>query len=103
MVSNCPWYCCASVLFLAEIGEFMKTYTMYFSPTGGTKKVLNTFSQEWKINSWIDFSKLDEKMSGVVFTPEDVCVVAVPSFGGRVKPGGRIVRTKRLSESMSQR
>lgn len=61
----------------------MRTYVMYFSPTGGTKKVLNLFAEQWEINSWIDLAK-DEELSGIEFTAEDVCIVAVPSFGGRV-------------------
>ena len=72
----------------------MKTYAMYFSPTGGTKKVLNIFSNVWKINGWIDLSKADELMTGIEFSAEDVCVVAVPSFGGRV-PEVALERMKR--------
>lgn len=61
----------------------MKIYAMYFSPTGGTKRVLDVFAEEWQINGWINLTK-DEAMPGINFTAEDICIVAVPSFGGRV-------------------
>lgn len=62
----------------------MAMYIIYFSPTGGTKRVANFFTNlqnDKKIE--IDLSSVD--ITGdYSFKKEDVCLVAVPSFGGRV-------------------
>ena len=63
----------------------MKFYNIFFSPTGGTKKVadivakgINSESEE------IDLIKEPDKLMKVKFEKEDLCLVAVPSYGGRV-------------------
>lgn len=60
----------------------MSTYVMYFSPTGGTKKAAELFAEGWKDRQEIDLCKKEE--IDLVFQPEDVCIAAVPSYGGRV-------------------
>lgn len=63
----------------------MKLYQIYFSPTGGTKKVAHIISQAWDCEKEaIDLLPPDGKASHFTLTPEDLCIVAVPSFGGRV-------------------
>lgn len=60
----------------------MSTYNVFFSPTGGTKKVADVVCSgigENCIN--VDLSK---KVDKFVLKQNDVCVVSVPSFGGRV-------------------
>ena len=69
-------------------------YNIYFSPTGGTKKVADILVS----NLWQEFCEVDiccdiEKMS---FQAEDVCLVSVPSFAGRV-PVVAIERLKKIS------
>ena len=67
----------------------MSLYNIYFSPTGGTKKVMDILSDEWKENESvkdIDLSIADCDFSEYILTKEDVCLIGVPSFGGRV-PG----------------
>lgn len=67
----------------------MKIYEMIFSPTGGTRKVAdiiskklaNTFSSE---NIIIDLTDRRYDFSSCIFEKEDICIVAVPSYGGRV-------------------
>lgn len=65
----------------------MSFYSIYFSPTGGTKKAADllcqTLFQGQKITQ-IDLSQPEEDFSKYQFEEEDICVVAVPSFGGRV-------------------
>ena len=57
---------------------------MCFSPTGGTRKVLNILANELGTFQEIDFS-LPRKNYGMYrFERGDVCLVGVPSFGGRV-------------------
>lgn len=63
----------------------MSTYEMTFSPTGGTKKVsaslTNALCQE-SISVDLTDNQLD--FTTFSFHSEDICIVAVPSYGGRV-------------------
>lgn len=55
-----------------------------FSPTGGAKKVADAFSEQWNESRKI-IDLFDNKVTGEVeFDKDDVCLIAVPSFGGRV-------------------
>lgn len=62
----------------------MSVYSMYFSPTGGTKKVMDILTKGLSMDGQIDFSVADADYSAYSFTKEDVCLIGVPSFGGRV-------------------
>jgi len=62
----------------------MSVYSMYFSPTGGTKKVMDILTEGLSVDSRIDLSAADADYSTYSFTNEDVCLIGVPSFGGRV-------------------
>lgn len=63
----------------------MKIYKIYFSPTGGTKKVIDILSSVWEEEKQeIDLSLYGADYTGYVFEKEDICIVGVPSFGGRV-------------------
>ena len=63
----------------------MKTYEIYFSPTGGTKKVAEILTNELE-SEHIQVNLTDSTMdcSGIVLTQEDIAVIAMPSYGGRV-------------------
>lgn len=67
----------------------MRLIEILFSPTGGTKKVSDI------ITSQFDGEKIAIDMMGNVFDseieicPDDICVIAVPSFGGRVPEPAR--------------
>lgn len=62
-----------------------KLYAFYFSPTGGTKNILDIFLSKWNCNKiLIDLSNNNTNLKDVIFKKDDVCVVAVPSFSGRV-------------------
>ena len=60
----------------------MRLFEVVFSPTGGTQRVVDclkeSFCGEWE--------RIDLLKAGMALEckPEDVCLVAVPSFGGRV-------------------
>lgn len=63
----------------------MKVYTLYFSPTGGTKKVIDIISSAWNCERIsMDLSDGKYEWSDIAFEEKDVCIVAVPSFSGRV-------------------
>ncbi len=75
----------------------MSFYNIYFSPTGGTKKVADlvcqTLFQGQEITQ-IDLSQPEEDFFKYKFESGDVCVIAMPSFGGRVPA----MACKRLAE-----
>lgn len=61
------------------------TYMIYFSPTGGTLKVAEAFCAAWMPEvERIDLTQAVCDYSGYHFSKEDTCIVAVPSYGGRV-------------------
>lgn len=63
----------------------MGVVQIVFSPTGGTQKVADTITSEWgnPVNK-IDLSNAKTDFSSVSLNKEDIAVIAVPSFGGRV-------------------
>lgn len=62
----------------------MNVYTMCFSPTGGTRKILNILASELGSPTEIDFSLPGKNYEMYRFVRGDVCFIGVPSFGGRV-------------------
>lgn len=75
----------------------MKFYQLVFSPTGGTKKVADLLTNGWKVEAEvIDLTVCEQDYSGYIFSEDDVCLVAVPSYGGRV-PGPAVSRLKELN------
>ena len=62
----------------------MKLYELYFSPTGGTKKVTKYLSTAWTCEK----EELDLMSGENMVVPQldatDICIVAVPSYAGRV-------------------
>ena len=62
----------------------MSVYFLYFSPTGGTKKVMDILNGVLKAGQAIDLSIPDADYGQFKFTKDDVCLIGVPSFGGRV-------------------
>lgn len=71
----------------------MKKLNIHFSPTGGTKKVAGILAEKLGIEQEIDLCRAVEPMT---LTQEDLCLVAVPSYGGRV-PGIALQRLKAIS------
>lgn len=63
----------------------MNVYEIYFSPTGGTRKVAAFLAQEMNTEpGQIDLSDNRTDFHGIALTSEDVAVIAVPSYSGRV-------------------
>ena len=63
----------------------MSIYSILFSPTGGTKKVADCLAAGFGSEvREIDLTNPAADFSSFSFTADDICVVAVPSFGGRV-------------------
>lgn len=65
----------------------MKIYEIIFSPTGGTKKVADIISAGVGADSiCIDLTDKDFDFASVSFGEEDVCIAALPSYGGEDSP-----------------
>lgn len=75
----------------------MAVYHIAFSPTGGTKKAADLFAEAFDPEStYIDLSDRSADFSAWSFQEEDVCIVAVPSYGGRV-PDIAVSRLRRMN------
>ena len=74
----------------------MSIYNILFSPTGGTEKVaapfVRAFGQEAQA---IDLTDCAVDFAQISLNKEDICIVAVPSFGGRV-PGIAAERLEKI-------
>mgnify|MGYP000919460665 CR=1 FL=1 len=74
----------------------MKLYEMYFSPTGGTEKAVGIIGSVWNCEKErINLLLPEEGMKNYDFASEDICIIAVPSFGGRV-PAPALKRLSRM-------
>lgn len=74
--------------------ENMRTYSIRFSPTGGTNKVLDILGEDFSVETKIDLSE-DKNFGEYQFCETDLCLIGVPSFGGRV-PEIAIQRIRQL-------
>ena len=71
----------------------MANYAIYFSPTGGTKKVAAILSDCLENVQNVDITVKEKPLA---LTAEDLCIVAVPSYGGRV-PAITTERLRKIS------
>ena len=74
----------------------MKYYRIIFSPTGGTEKVANAITKNWKQIETIDLTLLDTDYAKISFEKDSLVLIAMPSFGG-VAPS---LALERLSPSI---
>lgn len=72
----------------------MSRYNFYFSPTGGTKKAVDAVEEGWGEK----FTPINLMKRGLqpALTSDDLCLFAVPSYGGRV-PSVVVARLRMLS------
>ncbi|MBR6708073.1 MAG: flavodoxin family protein, partial [Clostridia bacterium] len=68
-------------------------YNIYFSPTGGTRRTADILANA--ISTDITQVDVTAEHSPRSFSAEDVCLFAVPSFGGRV-PAAAIERIRAM-------
>lgn len=74
----------------------MKIYKITFSPTGRTQKAADIIGKVWaEEKTQIDLTAQDFDGSGYEFTAEDLCIVAVGVYGGRM-PAPAAQRLKTL-------
>lgn len=63
----------------------MSTVEIVFSPTGGTQKVADIIAGRWQMPvSTVDLCDAGADFSSVTVSSDDVALIAVPSYGGRV-------------------
>lgn len=63
----------------------MKLYNIVFSPTGGTEKVAVMLTKKWgEEATTLDLTDSRRDFSTIRLMQEDVAIIAVPSYGGRV-------------------
>lgn len=63
----------------------MKMYELYFSPTGGTQKVADILTSALADEIVrVDLTDRKTNFGTITLTREDIAVIAVPSYGGRV-------------------
>lgn len=72
----------------------MKVYQISFSPTGGTKRVADILANAWTCQKQ-QIDLLKEPVVEEPITDQDVCLIVMPSFGGRV-PDIAVKRIKKL-------
>lgn len=61
----------------------MALYSIYYSPTGGTEKVSDIVVNA--INEACNKINITERnVNGRIFDSDDLCVISVPAFGGRI-------------------
>ncbi|MDE6764168.1 MAG: EFR1 family ferrodoxin [Oscillospiraceae bacterium] len=77
----------------------MRYVQIVFSPTGGTLKTANAVTEEWSGSvETVDLTDPNNDFSKYSFDSEDIALIAVPSYGGRV-PGTAAERLKKLKGS----
>lgn len=74
----------------------MKYFQLIFSPTGGTKKAADAVTRHWDSDvETIDLSDPEADFAKCIFKAEDVALIALPSYGGRV-PAVAIERLRKV-------
>lgn len=61
----------------------MSNYAVYFSPTSGTETITKLLASEFGASTEIDLCRNDLQENRI-FKEEDICIIGVPSYGGRV-------------------
>lgn len=74
----------------------MKYVQIVFSPTGGTLKASEAVIGQWSESfETVDLTDPDKDLSEYCFEKEDIALIAVPSYGGRV-PAAASERLRKL-------
>ncbi len=80
----------------------MSVYEIVFSPVGGTKKVSDIFTKSFCTDSnYIDLTERKTDFKEFQFSEDDICIVSVPSYGGRV-PGVAVSRLAQINVLLGQ-
>lgn len=61
----------------------MSVYVIYFSPTKSTENIVKEIAKSFEDYIEIDLANR-ELNSNFIFNKNDICIIGVPSYGGRV-------------------
>lgn len=78
----------------------MKVYEICFSPTGGTQKTADALTHalaEQAVS--VDLTDSQTDFNKITLMPDDLAIIAVPSYGGRV-PAPATERLARCMETV---
>lgn len=78
----------------------MGTYSICFSPTGGTANILNILGEKLSSEAMIDLSE-NKDFTEYQFCETDLCLIGVPSYGGRV-PAIAVERLRQIQGNQAQ-
>ena len=59
----------------------MSVYSIVFSPTGGTQRVMDILGAEFKVTKKIDLT-VNKSFANVSLTANDIVLIGMPSYGG---------------------
>ena len=80
----------------------MNATQIIFSPTGGTKQVADTITETWGMPvSEIDLTNKETDYDSLSLKEEDIVLIAVPSYGGRV-PAPATQRISKICGNQAQ-
>lgn len=80
----------------------MKIFEIIFSPTGGTEKVADILAEAWaEKTEKVDLSDYNVDFGEISVSEDDICIIAVPSFGGRV-PEVAVERLEKIKGNNSK-
>ena len=78
-----------------------KVVLIYFSPTGGTQRVVRTLGKCWETKPQeIDLSDTKKDFGTYHLSGDTFCIIGVPSFGGRV-PAAALERITKIRADRS--
>ena len=79
----------------------MKLYEITFSPTGGTQKAADLLTETLGGKAVaVDLADSTVDRSALALTSEDVAVIAVPSYGGRVPATACLLYTSDAADEL---
>ncbi|MDE7176466.1 MAG: EFR1 family ferrodoxin [Lachnospiraceae bacterium] len=80
----------------------MEVSQIIFSPTGGTKQVADIITKGWGMSvNEIDLTNAETDYAALSLQEDDIVVIAVPSYGGRV-PALAAERISKISGNQAQ-
>ena len=77
----------------------MSIYAIYFSPTGGTEKIVKFIAEQFGNYQGINLCERTTDLTNN-FSKEDLCIIGVPSFGGRI-PAIALEKIKEFNGTMT--
>ena len=68
---------------MERMASFMQVYLISFSPTGGTRRVLDLLAEGMEMEPAVVELCSQDAVQQIAFEPDDICLVGAPVYGGR--------------------